>query len=649
MNKEERIKQLVEELNYYNEYYYTLDNPIISDDEWDNLYKELLTLEKETGFILPNSPSQNVGAENLKGFKKVKHVNKLYSLSKSNSIDELKKWLNDMRSFGADKFSLEYKFDGLRIVVTYKNGKLIKAATRGNGIVGEDVTEQVKTIKTLPKTIDFKGELIIMGEAMIRRSELEKFNLTSNEQLKNERNAAAGAIRNLDVNVTKSRNLDLFFYDILEISSNEFQTQTGMHEFMKKLGFSVWDYYKLLSTDEEIEKNIEAINNSRKNLDILIDGAVLKVDDLSKREDIGYTAKFPKWAMAYKFPADEKTSKVLDIVWQVGRTGKLTPIAEIEPVELAGATVKRATLNNYGDFLRKDVKINSYVFVRRSNEVIPEILNVARHTNESKDIQKPTHCTICNSELVEDGANLFCLNKNCHKKINERITHFCSRNAMNIDGVSSKTIDKLREEFDITNCADLYYISKEQLLNLDKFKDKKAQNFIDSIEKSKKCNFNNFLFALGIDGVGEKTALDLSKNFKTLQDLENATVDDLIKINDIGKVIAENIVDFFHNEAELELIDNLFKRGVQIEYSNVETNQNEYITGKTFVLTGTLPNKSRDEASKIIESFGGKTSGSVSKNTDYVLAGDSAGSKLDKAMKLGIKIISEEDFDNFIK
>lgn len=649
MNKEERIKQLVEELNYYNEYYYTLDNPIISDDEWDNLYKELLTLEKETGFILPNSPSQNVGGENLKGFKKVKHAKKLYSLSKSNSIEELKKWLNDMRSFGANKFSLEYKFDGLRIVVTYKNGKIVKAATRGNGIVGEDVTEQVKTIKTLPKTIDYTGELIIMGEAMIRRSELEKFNLTSNEQLKNERNAAAGAIRNLDVNVTKSRNLDLFFYDILEISTEEFTTQTGMHDFMKNLGFSVWDYYKLLSTDEEIEENIEDINNARKDLDILIDGAVLKVDDLSIREDIGYTSKFPKWAMAYKFPADEKTSKVLNIVWQVGRTGKLTPIAEIEPVELAGATVRRATLNNFGDIKRKDVKLNSYVFVRRSNEVIPEILNVARHTEESIDIEKPTHCPSCNSLLVEDGANLFCHNKNCNKQINERITHFCSRNAMNIDGVSSKTIDKLREEFDITSCADLYYISYEQLLNLDKFKDKKAKKFIDSIEKSKKCNFNNFLYALGINGVGEKTALDLSKNFKSLKELKDASVEDLVKINDIGNIMAEDIYKFFHNEAELSLIDELMKRGVEIQYPDNSTMQNEYITGKTFVLTGTLPNKSRDEASKIIESFGGKTSGSVSKNTDYVLAGESAGSKLDKAKQLGVRIITEEEFDNFLK
>jgi len=490
--------------------------------------------------------------------------------------------------------------------------------------------------------------LQVMGEAMIRRSELERFNATSSEQLKNERNAAAGAIRNLDINVTKSRNLDLFFYDVLSIETDEFDSQKSMHEFMGSLGLSMWDYFKILETDEEILEEIERIDEYRNDLDIMIDGAVLKVNEVELREEIGYTNKFPKWAMAFKFEADERTSKVLNIVWQVGRTGKVTPIAEIEPVELAGATVKRATLNNFGDIQRKDVKLNSYVFVRRSNEVIPEILNVARHTEESKDIEKPLHCPSCNSLLIEDGANLFCKNPNCNDKLNEKLTHFCSRNAMNIEGISSKTITQIREEYEITSFADLYCISFDQLLNLDKFKSKKSENLIKSIEKSKNPNFSNFLYALGIDGVGEKTASDLSKNYKDIETLKNASIEELSNIKDIGLVIAQNIYEYFHNEDSLKLIDKLFERGVKINYPNVEIKENEFITGKTFVLTGTLPNKSRDEASKIIEEYGGKVSSSVSSKTDYVLAGESAGSKLEKAEKLGVKIIDEVTFDSFI-
>ena len=649
MDKQSRMEQLVKEINMYNEYYYTFDNPIISDKEWDTLYNELISLEEELGIILPNSPSQKVGDENLKGFKKITHTKKLYSLNKSNTFDELKKWLADMRAEGAKSFSLEYKFDGLRIVVHYKNGKIYRCATRGNGTVGEDVTAQIKTIKTLPHEISYKKDLQVMGEAMIRRSELERFNATSSEQLKNERNAAAGAIRNLDINVTKSRNLDLFFYDVLSIETDEFDSQKEAHEFMHDLGFSMWDYFKVLKTDEEIISEIERIDKYRNDLDIMIDGAVLKVNDIDIREEIGYTNKFPKWAMAFKFEADERTSKVLKIVWQVGRTGKVTPIAEIEPVELAGATVKRATLNNFGDIIRKDVKLNSYVFVRRSNEVIPEILSVARHTEESRDIEKPINCPCCNSVLIEEGANLFCKNPNCNDKLNEKLTHFCSRNAMNIEGISSKTINQIREEYEITSFADLYYLSFGQLLNLDKFKDKKSENLINSIERSKNPNFNNFIYSLGIESVGEKTAMDLTKSFKTIEELKTATIEELVEIKDIGLVMAQNIYDYFHNEENLALIQKLFDSGVKINYISYETKENEFISGKTFVLTGTLPNKSREEASKIIEEYGGKVSGSVSSKTDYVLAGENAGSKLEKAEKLGVKIIDEQTFDNFIK
>jgi len=650
MDKLERMKQLCEEINIHNYNYYTLDTPTISDKEWDALYDELERLEKETGVVLNNSPTKQVGDVVLSGFKKVTHPKKLYSLNKSREYDELDQWLNQMREYGAEWFNVEYKFDGLRIVCTYDKGKIVQCATRGNGVVGEDVTAQILTIKTLPKTIDYQGKLVVMGEAMIRLSEFDKYNKTAVEPLKNARNAAAGAIRNLDVNVTKSRNLDLFFYDVLTMDDNLFSTQQEMHEFLKNNGFCVWDYFKTLNTNNEIISVIKEIDQEKKYLDILIDGAVVKVDNLTIRDEIGYTSKFPKWAMAFKFEAEEQTSIVKNVVWQVGRTGKITPIAEIEPIELAGATVKRATLNNYGDILRKNVKLNSSVFVRRSNEVIPEILCIAEHFENSINIQKPEYCPCCNTKLIEDGANLFCPNKiSCGEQINERITHFCSRNAMNIEGINEKSISQFREKLNLSSIADIYDITKEELLTLDKFKETKANNFINAIEKSKNPQFSNFLYALGINGVGEKTAKDLEKKFKSLDDLKNAEVSDLVEINDIGDVIAQNIYQFFKDENNIKLIDSLFDKGVKIAYKEFNLQNNDYFTGKTVVLTGTLEKYTRENATEILENLGAKVSGSVSSKTDYVLAGINAGSKLTKAQNLGVKIISESEFEEMIK
>lgn len=649
MNKLERMKELCQEINIHNYNYYTLDSPTISDKEWDILYDELERLEAETGIVLENSPTKQVGDVVLSGFKKVNHPKKLYSLNKCRNFEDLTQWLNQMREFGANKFNVEYKFDGLRILCTYDNGKIVQCATRGNGSVGEDVTAQILTIKTLPKTINYTGKLVVMGEAMIRLSEFEKYNKTATEPLKNARNAAAGAIRNLDPNVTKSRNLDLFFYDILTIEDNMYSTQEEMHKFLKDNGFCVWDYFQTLNSNDGIISEIKNIDNVKKHLDILIDGAVVKVDNLSVREEIGYTSKFPKWAMAFKFEAEEQTSIINNIVWQVGRTGKITPIAEIEPIELAGATVKRATLNNYGDILRKDIKLNSSVFVRRSNEVIPEILCVAEHFKNSINIQKPQFCPCCNAELIEEGANLFCPNKiSCGEQINEKITHFCSRNAMNIEGINEKSISQFREKLNITSVADIYDITKEELLTLDKFKETKANNFINAIEKSKNPQFSNFLYALGINGVGEKTAKDLEKKFSSLEELKSASIETLIEIDDIGEIIALNIYNFFRDENNLKLINELYDKGVKIIYKKSSIKDNEYFTGKTIVLTGTLENYSRDEATEILESFGAKVSSSVSSKTDYVLAGVNAGSKLTKANNLGIKVITEQEFKNMI-
>ena len=433
-SKEKEIKELIKVINKHNYNYYVLDNPIIADKEYDKLYDKLVALEKETNIVLPDSPTNKVGGSTLlKGFKKHTHKVRLYSLNKCQSINELKDWINDVENlYGKQEYSLEYKYDGLTIVATYNNGKFVSAATRGNGFIGEDVTNQVLTVKTLPLTIPYKGELIVQGEAMMRLSVLKEYNKTATEPLKNARNAAAGAIRNLDVMVTSMRNLDIFFYGIV-YCDKEFKTQDEMHSFIIENGFSTFNYFKILNNTSDIISEIEKIDENKQNLDILIDGAVLKINNVLIRNDIGYTAKFPKWTVAYKFEAQELSTKLKNIVWQDGRTGKLTPIAEIEPVELAGATIRRATLNNYGDILRKDVKINSNVFVRRSNEVIPEILGVAEHFKESYTPPKPTKCPCCGSSVVEIKSNIYCPNKNgCMDQIIDRLSHFASRNAMNI-------------------------------------------------------------------------------------------------------------------------------------------------------------------------------------------------------------------------
>lgn len=649
MDKLERMKELVKQINLYNDYYYNHDDPIVSNDVWDALYNELKALEKSTGKILPNSPTQKVGGEVNKKFQKVNHIRPLYSLDKVQSNEEMIDWLYDMKNkFGVGLFDLEYKFDGLRVVLTYDKGKLVLGATRGNGAIGEDVTEQVSVISSVPNTIPFKKKVVVMGEALMLKSVMEEYNKTASEPLKNERNAAAGAIRNLDVNITKERNLNVFFYDILYSEGIQFDTQTQVHQFFIDNGFETADYFFKSDKVDEIINEINRIDQLKDSLDVLIDGAVVKIDDVNLRDEIGFTSKFPKWAMAYKYAPIEASTKLLKIVWQVGRTGKLTPIAEVEPVELAGATIRRATLNNFGDINRKGIKLNSDVFIRRSNEVIPEILRVAHHNKDSVDISEPTTCPVCGGEIKHDGANIFCINPNCVKVIEEKLVHFSSRNAMNIEGIRDKTVTKIREELDIVNFSDLYTLEYEDLLNLESFKDKKAQNLINSIEKSKNPNYNNFIFALSIPGVGEKTAKDLAKTFPRLENLINATYDQLIEIEDIGDIIAKNIVEYFDNKENLEEINRLFEYGVKLNYPEKKDTKPQF-EGKTFVLTGKLNVYGRDEATKIIEDFGGKTSSSVSAKTDYVVAGESAGSKLNKAQQLGVKIISEEDFIDMVE
>lgn len=652
MNKEQEIEmqKLIKELNVHIRNYYVLDKPTISDVEYDRLYDKLQALERETGVVYPNSPSNRVGGEILKGFKKFNHDVPLFSLDKCNSYEELENFVIGVKKdFPDAEFSVEYKFDGLSIVVEYENGLFKRAGTRGNGKVGEDVTEQVKTIKSVPLEIPFKGKLIVQGEGLISLSNLEKYNKTAAEPLKNARNAVAGAIRNLDPKVTASRNLDWIVYSINYIEGKKFKTQKESIEFLKENGFKISDFFHIEKDVKNIEKLIDEVDKIKSSLDILMDGMVIKTNQIAYREEMGYTAKFPRWAIAYKFEAQEISTMLEDVVWQVGRTGKITPIGIVEPVELAGATIKRATLNNASDIQRKRVKIGSRVFLRRSNEVIPEILGLAEEYPTSKEIEIPTTCPSCGEKLVEIGANLFCKNENCPEQVIDTLTHFASRDAMNIEGYRNKTSELFFNQLGVRSPSDLYRLTLEQLTNLEGFKDKKAQNLIDAIEKSKNVKLNNFIFALGIDNVGKKTAGDLAKVFKTLENLKNATKEELQAIRDIGDVVAECVYNYFRDDKNLTEIEKLKEVGVKIEEQADNIVKNSVFNGKTFVLTGSLEKYSRNEASEILTNLGANVSSSVSKNTDYVLAGENAGSKLSKAQNLGIKIISENEFEQMLK
>lgn len=644
----DRMKELVALLNRYGYEYYVLDNPTVSDGEYDKLYDELKLLESSTGVILPDSPTHRVGGEPISSFQKHRHIERLYSLDKAVTKEQLSGFVDKiLKSENPDtKYTVEYKFDGLTMCLTYNNGYFVRATTRGNGEVGEDVTAQVKTIKTFPLSIPYKGLLEVKGEAVIRLSVLSEYNKTAVQVLKNARNAVAGAIRNLDPKVTEKRKPEIYFYDVNYIEDNSIRSQTDAVEFLRKNGFKVFDFLKICTNLNQIYDVLAEIDANRGNLDVLTDGAVIKVDDYNVREELGSTEKFPRWAIAYKFEALEVTTILDKITWQVGRTGKLTPLGHLSPVELCGVTVKKATLNNYGDILRKDIKVPCRVLVRRSNEVIPEILGSTEIFENSKLPEKPTICPYCNSALEENGANIFCRNKNCKPRVVAMIANFCSKEAMNIEGVSEMTASLLYDSYNVRRCSDLYKLDYQAIYSLEGFKEKRAQNFIGSVEKSKHCPLENFIFALSIDGIGKKTAKDLAKRFKTLENLKNATILDLISMNEVGEVLAYNISDYFSDRENLVEIQTLLDYGVNPYYEN--NLKGDAFLGKKVVLTGSLESFKRSEAQKIIESLGGEVMSSVSKLTNLVIAGAEAGSKLDRAKALGIEVIDEEKFKNLI-
>lgn len=645
------MEELIKEIEIHNRNYYELDNPTISDIEYDKLYYELVDLEKELNLVLPNSPTQRVGGDVLSGFKKKVHEVRLYSLNKVRSTEELDKWIHDMKEYAPDTiFTLEYKFDGLQLVIEYEDGKYKSATTRGNGMVGEDVTAQVKTIRSLPLEIPFKGKLIVQGEGMMTQSALKKYNEKAKEPLKNARNGVAGAIRNLDPKETAKRRLDFFCYSILKCDGKEFNSQIEMHNFLKENGFNVGDYFKTFSTIEEAEKEIERIDKIKGKLDIMIDGMVLKMNNVKERATVGYTNKFPKWAMAYKFEAQELTTILNNVVWQVGRTGKITPIAEVEPIELAGAIIKRATLNNIEDIERKKVSIGSRVFIRRSNEVIPEILGLAEEGENAKPIVEPTTCPCCGSELVKKGPLTFCPNfYDCKDQVVQRLTHFASRDGMNIDGLSEKTIELLYEKLGICDVSMFYKLEKDDLLKLDRFGELKAENLINAIQKSKKVEFFRFIFSLGILEVGIKTARDLSKNFENIDDLIHARYRRLNQIVDIGDVITRNILEFFTNDNNIAEIQRLFDAGVEIIYPEKKPQIETIFTGKKVVITGKIEGYSREGMSDKIMELGGNVASSVSPKTDFLIVGADPGSKLAKAKSFGVRIIEEKELKEILK
>lgn len=642
----QRQLELVEILNRYAAAYYEQDAPVVSDAEYDALYDELLALEADSGEITPDSPTLRVGGSPLLKFEEHIHLGRLWSLDKVRTKEGVRDFIARVqKSAGGQNvlFGLEYKFDGLTVNLTYEGGELVQGATRGNGVKGEAILPQIRTIRNIPKTIPFTGRMEVQGECIMRLSVLNEYNRTATEPLKNARNAAAGALRNLDPKITRARKLDVFCYNIGFIEGKELRNQQEMLSFLRENGLPVSDYIRYSDSAEELLKEIDLAEEKRNSLDFLIDGMVIKATDFELRARLGATEKFPRWAMAYKFAPEETTAVVEDVTWEVGRTGKLTPLAHVQPVEFAGVTVRKATLNNWDDVQRKRVGIGSRVFIRRSNDVIPEILGAVPDDRPERPVEKPVRCPQCGAHVEQRGAHLYCTNTlSCKPQIKARLAHYASRDAMDIDAFADKTAEQLIDAFGISTIPELYALSHQQLVDLERFGHKKAQNLLNALEASKTRPLSAFLYALGIPNVGTKTARDLARSFHTFDRVRNATKEELLSIEDIGEVVANDIVWFFSDPSINRQINLLLERGVSPEEDEQQTGEAP-LSGMTVVVTGTLPTLSRRDAEQLIEQNGGKAAGSVSKKTAFVVAGEASGSKLTKAQELGIEIIDEAE------
>ncbi|MBB6675561.1 NAD-dependent DNA ligase LigA [Cohnella nanjingensis] len=659
----QRIRELVNELNVHAHRYYTEDNPTISDKEYDALYDELSRLEAETGVILPDSPTHRVGGDILKGFEPHRHQSRLWSLDKAQNLEDLKAWAQRANKLIADynakhpeeplpapEYVVELKFDGLTLNLTYTDGELAQASTRGNGVVGEGILAQVRTIRSLPLSIPYReGTIEVQGEGIMRLSVLEAYNETAAEPLKNARNAAAGALRNLNPRVTASRKLDAFFYNVgFTDGGVTFASHQEMLQFLRDNRFPVNSFARYYSSIEDVAEELTAIVTFRNELDYLIDGAVVKLTDMRTREALGYTDKFPRWSVAFKFEAEETTTVLESVSWEVGRTGKVTPLARVEAVELAGVTVQNCTLNNIGDIERKNLThaLGTRVFIRRSNDVIPEILGKADE-EPGEPIAIPDVCPGCGTPLEMRGAHMYCPNRlGCKPQTVGRITHFASRDCMDIETFSGKTAEQLYEELNVRDPSDLYALTFDDLVKLQRFGEKKATNLLASLEKSKSRDLAAFLNALGIPNTGKATTKMLADHYGDLDRLMAAEAEELVTLPDVGGIVAESIAGFFRDPLMQESIARMRAFGVRAEAEKpaaASADEGHPLFGKTVVLTGTLTLLTRDEASKRLEALGAKVSGSVSKKTDLVIAGESAGSKLTKARDLGVPVLEDEE------
>lgn len=656
MSAQKRIEELISLINYHNEKYYNQDSPEIEDFEYDNLMKELIKLEEENPELKRNdSPSNRVGGKPLDKFEQVVHKIPMLSLSNAYSWEDLKDFDSRVReAVGADvEYVVEFKIDGLSVGLNYNNGIFESGATRGNGIVGENITKNLMTIKNIPLNIDEKGELTVRGEVYISKKDFEEINKIQEEQdqplYANPRNLAAGSLRQLDSKLTAKRPLDIFIFNLEDINSKQFKTHSESLEYLKQQGFHVSPEFKVFKTMDEIIEHIKYWTEHREDLGFGIDGMVIKVNDLAQREQMGYTAKSPRWAIAYKFPAERKETKLLDIVVEVGRTGTITPTAVLEPIRLAGTTVSRATLHNEDYINEKDIKINDTVLVQKAGDIIPQVVEVIKEkrTGEEIEFKMPEECPVCGEPTVrlEGEAAVKCINISCPAQIRRGIIHFASREAMDIDGLGESIITLLLKKDLIKDISDLYYLKKEQISVLERMGDKSATNLINAINKSKENDLWRFINGLGIKLIGTKAAKILASEFKDLDKLMNATEQELINLEEFGQTMADSVVEFFKEEKNISVIEKLKEAGVNTKLIESDDADIPKIFEKMkIVLTGTLPTLKRNDAKEMIEKRGGKATSSVSKSTSFVLAGEEAGSKLTKANDLGVKVIDEEKF-----
>ena len=660
----QRIEELTKQTSHYAEKYYNDDSPEISDFEYDMLMLELRDLEnKYPEFIKKESYTQHVGGNVKSGFSKVEHEVPLLSMQDIFNIEEIDEYVNKIQKQAEENkienknFVVETKIDGLTAALEYKDGIFVRGSTRGNGLVGEDVTENLKTIKNIPQELTEKVTITVRGEVFISSKDFEKMNKEREEKKEelfaNARNAAAGSLRQLDSKITKKRPLDIYVYNIQKIEGKEISSHYEGLKYLEKLGFNINPIKIFCKNAEEVNSAIKEIGEKRDDLTFGIDGAVIKVDDLNFREILGTTAKNPRWQIAYKYPPEQKKTKLIDIVCNVGRTGVITPLAILEPVQVAGSTISKTTLHNEDFIKEKEIKIGDTVVIQKAGDVIPEIVQVIKEdrNGSEKEFKMPQICPVCGAPTIrEEGESaLRCTGIECPAKLYRNLVHFVSREAMNIDGLGENIIDKLMDKKLITNVADIYNLTFDDIKSLKKNGTKFATNLVNAIENSKQNDLYRLITALGIMHIGGKASKVLAKKFKNIDNLSKASIEELSNIDDIGPIMAKSIVEFFSQSQTKDLIQRLKDAGVNTKAQDEEENIDSRFDGKTFVLTGSLEKFTREEAGNIIEKFGGKVSSSVSKKTSYLIAGEDAGSKLEKARTIGTEILTEDQFLEMIK